>query len=96
MAFVLGLKRNTRRRHEHSRSADRAGHFHAASAQPSAEYVYRILNRAQRSALLRDSVYFIPQLLDHESMAQAAEYLLGRHDFAAFRSTNADEIEHEL
>jgi tRNA pseudouridine38-40 synthase len=61
--------------------------FHARFSAVSREYVYRILNRPQRSALLRDTHYFIPHNLDADAMAEAAQCLLGRHDFAAFRST---------
>ncbi|MGH9638220.1 MAG: tRNA pseudouridine synthase A, partial [Candidatus Angelobacter sp.] len=64
--------------------------FHARFQAVSREYVYRILNRPQRSALLRDTHFFIPYLLNVPAMSEAAKCLAGSHDFAAFRSTNSD------
>ncbi len=64
--------------------------FHARFSALRRSYVYRILNRPQRSALLRHTHSFIPMPLATESMAKAALELVGQHDFAAFKSTNAD------
>jgi len=64
--------------------------FHARFSAVKREYVYRVLNRAQRSALLRDTHHFIQYPLDLAAMRLAARALLGRHDFLAFRSTNSD------
>lgn len=64
--------------------------FHARWSALSREYVYRILNRPQRSGLLRDTHYFVPFELNLEAMNDAALHLPGDHDFASFRSTNSD------
>lgn len=64
--------------------------FHARFRAVKREYVYRVLNRAQRSALLRDTHHFIQYPLDLAAMRLAARALLGRHDFLAFRSSNSD------
>lgn len=64
--------------------------FHARYSAIERRYVYRILNRAQRSALLKNSHYFYPHRLDYDRMSQAAGMLVGDHDFASFRSTNSD------
>ncbi len=64
--------------------------FHARFSAVRREYVFRLLNRPQRSALLQDDHYFIPQPLDKEAMQQAAASLVGAHNFASFKSTNAD------
>jgi tRNA pseudouridine38-40 synthase len=64
--------------------------FHARYSAIERRYVYRILNRAQRSALLKDTHYFYPHPLHLEGMAEAAALFLGDHDFSAFRSTNSD------
>ncbi len=64
--------------------------FHARYSATKRSYAYRILNRAQRSALLKDTHYFIPFELNLNSMARAAESLIGSHDFAAFKSANSD------
>jgi tRNA pseudouridine38-40 synthase len=64
--------------------------FHARFSATRREYVYRLLNRPQRSALLEDDHHFIPRTLDLQAMQQAASQLIGSHDFASFRSTNAN------
>ncbi len=64
--------------------------FHARFSATKREYVYRILNSPQRSALLKDSHYFLKDILSIEAMNDGASRLLGRHDFSAFRSKNAD------
>ena len=64
--------------------------FHARFTAVERQYVYRILNRPQRSAILKDNHYFVPFVLDPDLMKTAAHALLGSHDFVAFRSTNAD------
>lgn len=64
--------------------------FHARFTAINRTYVYRLLNRSQRSALLKDTHYFIPFELDLTRMQSAASQLIGSHDFAAFKSTNSD------
>jgi len=49
-------------------------------------YRYRILNRAARPALERGRVWHIQKRLDAGAMHEAAQMLLGRHDFSAFRA----------
>ena len=66
--------------------------FHARFSANQRQYVYRILNRQQRSALLKDTHYQIPYALDVKAMQDGALRLLGQHDFAAFRSTNAEQV----
>ncbi len=65
--------------------------FHARRSAFKREYVYRILNRGQRSPLLKDTHLHVRQPLDLKAMADGASRLLGRHDFSAFRSTNSDK-----
>ena len=50
-------------------------------------YWYRILDRATPSALDRNRVWHTRTPLDAEAMAQAASYLVGRHDFTSFRAS---------
>jgi tRNA pseudouridine38-40 synthase len=50
-------------------------------------YRYRILNRPARAALARHLVWHVPAKLDAEAMQQAANLLLGRHDFTSFRAS---------
>lgn len=50
-------------------------------------YRYRILNRPSPSALDRMRVWHIIKPLDVEAMAEAAESILGNHDFTTFRAS---------
>jgi tRNA pseudouridine38-40 synthase len=49
-------------------------------------YRYRILARPARPALARDRVWWVPQRLDADAMAESAQALVGRHDFTTFRA----------
>jgi tRNA pseudouridine38-40 synthase len=49
-------------------------------------YRYRILNRRVRPALLVGRVWHVVGELDAAAMHQAAQSLLGRHDFTSFRA----------
>ena len=60
--------------------------FHARFAATSRSYRYRILNRQVRSALERNRVWWVRQPLDIAAMQAAAQCLVGRHDFSAFRA----------
>lgn len=60
--------------------------FHARFSATARSYRYRILNRLQRSALHRDRAWWVYQPLDAGAMHQAAQRLMGRHDFSAFRA----------
>lgn len=64
--------------------------FHARYSACEREYVYRILNRSQRSSLLKDTHYFVRQPLDLKAMSCATQALLGEHDFGSFKSSNSD------
>lgn len=48
------------------------------------EYIYRILNRRSRSALLNEFYYHVRAKLDIAEMNRAARLLIGEHDFASF------------
>ena len=63
-----------------------ADDFHARFSATSRSYRYRILNRLQRSALHRDRAWWVYQELDAARMHKAAQLLVGRHDFSAFRA----------
>lgn len=60
--------------------------FHARFSATSRSYQYLILNRQVRSALNRNRAWWVNQPLDAENMQQAADHLLGQHDFSAFRA----------
>ena len=63
-----------------------ADDFHARYAARSRRYRYRILNRPVRAALEARYVTWERLPLDAERMHQAAQALLGLHDFSAFRA----------
>lgn len=60
--------------------------FHARYSATVRTYRYRILNRRVRSALTRQRAWWVNEALDESAMQQAAEHLLGEHDFSAFRA----------
>lgn len=62
------------------------GHFHARYSAEARTYRYVILNRLARSALTASRAAWIHRPLDHERMGEAAQLLLGEHDFSAFRA----------
>lgn len=63
--------------------------FHARFDARSKRYHYRILNRTARAAVGRDYAWFVHRPLDVRAMGQAAERLIGRHDFKAFESAGS-------
>jgi tRNA pseudouridine38-40 synthase len=60
--------------------------FHARFSATARRYRYLILNRLQRSALHRDRAWWVYEPLDAERMHEAAQHLVGKHDFSAFRA----------
>jgi tRNA pseudouridine38-40 synthase len=60
--------------------------FHARFSATGRRYVYWLLNRAQRPGLLRGRVGWYYRRLDERAMQQAAQSLIGSHDFSAFRA----------
>lgn len=50
-------------------------------------YRYVILNRSARPALNEHRAWHIPSPLDFDLMQQAANELIGRHDFSSFRAS---------
>lgn len=51
-------------------------------------YRYRILNRLSRPALLAGRVWHVPFSLNSVAMHDAAQRLIGRHDFTSFRAAS--------
>jgi tRNA pseudouridine38-40 synthase len=51
-------------------------------------YRYRIMNRAGRPALEAGRLWHVKRRLDAGAMHQAAQGLLGKHDFSAFRAAS--------
>ncbi len=62
------------------------GEFHARFAASARHYTYLLQNRAQRVALDAGRVGWYHRPLDLVVMREAAELLIGTHDFSAFRA----------
>lgn len=58
--------------------------FHARLNAKEKTYQYRIWNSGAPCVFDRRYVAVMPETLDLDAMAQAAEYLCGEHDFSAF------------
>jgi tRNA pseudouridine38-40 synthase len=63
-----------------------AGDFDARFSARARHYLYRIVNRRADLALDRDRAWRIVKPLDAGSMHNAAQRLVGNHDFTTFRS----------
>jgi tRNA pseudouridine38-40 synthase len=67
--------------------------FHARHSARSRSYRYRIWRRRERSPFERRRAWWFPRALDEERLADAADLLVGEHDFRAFTPT---ETQHEV
>lgn len=63
-----------------------SGDFHARYSATARTYRYLILNRLTRSALYRHRAWWLHRPLDLAAMREAADQLVGEHDFSAFRA----------
>jgi tRNA pseudouridine38-40 synthase len=61
--------------------------FDARFSAVKRHYVYRILNRRSDLALDRSRFWRVARPLDEQKMHEAAQHLVGNHDFTTFRST---------
>lgn len=59
--------------------------FHARFSATERRYLYRILNRRGFAALDKGRVWHVRKPLDAEAMHEAAQALVGFHDFSTFR-----------
>ncbi len=60
--------------------------FHARFSAHGRSYRYLLINRAVRPAIQAGKVGWFHAPLDEDKMREAAQYLLGEHDFSAFRA----------
>jgi tRNA pseudouridine38-40 synthase len=67
--------------------------FHARHSARARSYRYRIYRRREPSPFEQDRSWWHPRPLDEHRLADAADSLIGRHDFRAFTPT---ESEHEV
>jgi tRNA pseudouridine38-40 synthase len=70
--------------------AEAAPDFHARFSARSKTYRYLIRNGAIADPFEHGRVWHLPEALDVESMRNAAQLLVGTHDFAAFQSTGTE------
>jgi tRNA pseudouridine38-40 synthase len=63
------------------------GMFDARRSALSRRYLYRILNRRARTALHEQRVWWVAIALDAGVMHEAAQTLVGHHDFTTFRAS---------
>jgi len=61
--------------------------FHARLSAKSRAYLYRIVNRRSPLTLDAGRAWHVVAPLDHEAMHEAAQALVGRHDFSTFRAS---------
>lgn len=59
--------------------------FHARFSALNRHYMFRILNRRSPPTLEREKVWHVPVHLDAVAMHEAAQFLVGHHDFSTFR-----------
>jgi tRNA pseudouridine38-40 synthase len=69
----------------HAQAVDES--FHARFSAIGRHYRYVLLNRPQRPGLATGRVGWYHRPLDWASMQQAADMVVGEHDFTAFRSS---------
>jgi tRNA pseudouridine38-40 synthase len=62
--------------------------WHARFSATERRYLYRILNRHSPPALERGTVWHLRKPLDAGAMHEAAQVLVGRHDFTTFRDVH--------
>ena len=62
------------------------GDFHARFSARERSYLFRILDRRPPPAVDAGRVWWVPVALDAEAMHEAAQTLIGNHDFSSFRA----------
>jgi tRNA pseudouridine38-40 synthase len=62
--------------------------FHSRFSATGRSYTYRITNRRAPLSIEKGRSWWIPAALDAQAMNEAAQVLVGKHDFTTFRATN--------
>lgn len=65
-----------------------ADDFHARFSATGRHYLYRIINRRAPLVLEAGRVWHLPAPIEAEVMHEAAQRLIGKHDFTSFRSSS--------
>lgn len=66
--------------------------FHARFSAVGRRYRYRILDRRARPITVAGRVWHVPHALDAAAMHDAAQCLIGSHDFTTFRATECQAL----
>ena len=61
--------------------------WHARFDAMERRYLYRVIDRRMKLSLDKGRVWRVPVKLNEDTMHQAAQYLVGQHDFTTFRDT---------
>ena len=61
--------------------------FHSRFSCIKRHYKYIVVNRSAPVVLNKNRVWWVPQKLDINAMRNAAQKLIGKHDFTSFRSS---------
>ncbi len=61
--------------------------FHARFLSKKRHYRYRIINRYPQLVLEKNRAWQVARKLDIKAMREAAEFLIGQHDFTSFRDS---------
>lgn len=75
-------------------SAQVAADFHPRHCNTEKTYEYRVLNTAMPVPTKRLYTYHFSMPLDVEPMQEAAEYLVGEHDFTSFCNVESTAVSH--
>lgn len=66
--------------------------FHARRSAQSKIYIYRVLQSPLADPFRRNYSWHISQPLNVAGMSQAAQYIIGTHDFSAFRAAGGSSV----
>ena len=69
-----------------------ADDFHARFSATKRNYLFRILNRRAPPALDLNRVWHVPVEMDAAAMHEAAQHLIGKHDFTTFRAADCQAL----
>lgn len=61
--------------------------FHSRFSATGRSYIYKIVNRRAPLAIDKGRCWWVPAKLDASAMNEAAQVLVGKHDFTTFRAT---------
>jgi tRNA pseudouridine38-40 synthase len=85
-AWVLGTTSNLPKQISVLWAREMPDAFHARYSAQARSYRYYILNRSIRPAIGADYLSWIREPLDAARMHEAAQHLIGEHDFTSFRA----------